>query len=55
MRDAMTQTAQTISGVEAGVKGMEAGLRGLNSVLQDLGEKQIVIQQVKKKRWFSRD
>jgi biopolymer transport protein ExbB/TolQ len=54
MREAMTQTSQTIAGVEAGVKGMEAGLRGLNTVLQDLGEKQVVIQQVKKKGWFSR-
>lgn len=35
--------------------GLEAGLSGLNSVLTKLGEKQIVVQQVKKKGWFSRD
>jgi methyl-accepting chemotaxis protein len=35
--------------------GLEAGLTGLNTVLTKLGEKQIVVQQVKKKGWFSRD
>ena len=34
--------------------GIETGLRGLNGVLEKLGEKQVVVQQVKKKRWFSR-
>jgi hypothetical protein len=34
--------------------GVEAGLRGLSDVLEKLGEKQVVVQQVKKKGWFSR-
>ncbi|MCX6976180.1 MAG: hypothetical protein NTZ94_18205 [Verrucomicrobia bacterium] len=34
--------------------GIETGLRGLNGVLEKLGEKQVVVQQVKKKRWFGR-
>ena len=34
--------------------GLEAGVNGLNGVLEKLGEKQVVIQQVKKKGWFSR-
>jgi hypothetical protein len=32
-----------------------SGIDGLNGVLTQLGEKQVVIQQVKKKGWFSRD
>ena len=35
--------------------GLDAGIMGLNGVLEKLGEKQVVIQQVKKKRWFSKD
>lgn len=35
--------------------GIESGLQGLNGVLEKLGEKQVVVQQVKKKGWFSRD
>ncbi len=35
--------------------GISTGLLGLNEVLNKLGEKQIVVQQVKKKGWFSRD
>ena len=34
--------------------GLESGIQSLNSVLEQLGEKQVVIQQVKKKGWFSR-
>lgn len=37
------------------IGSLEQGLSGLNTVLKDLGEKQVVIQQVKKKGWFSRD
>ena len=44
----MRQTAQYL-------EGLETGLRGLNTVLEQLGEKQVVVQQVKKKRWFGRD
>lgn len=35
--------------------GLESGIAGLNSVLEKLGEKQVVIQQVKKKGWFSKE
>ena len=35
--------------------GLETGIQGLNGVLEKLGEKQVVVQQVKKKGWFSRD
>lgn len=34
---------------------LETGVRGLNTVLKELGDKQVIIQQVKKKGWFSRD
>jgi methyl-accepting chemotaxis protein len=34
---------------------LDSGIQSLNRVLKDLGEKQVVIQQVKKKGWFSRD
>ena len=35
--------------------GLDSGIQGLNAVLEKLGEKQVVIQQVKKKGWFSRE
>ncbi|MFZ4765735.1 MAG: MotA/TolQ/ExbB proton channel family protein [Roseimicrobium sp.] len=47
LRDSMKLTSQYIGALETGV-------RGLNTVLKELGEKQIVIQQVTKKGWFSR-
>jgi len=47
LTESMKQTAQYLS-------NLELGLRGLNSVLENLGEKQVVVQQVKKKRWFGR-
>ena len=34
------------------VRTLASALQGLNSVLKDLGEKQVLIQQVKKKGWF---
>lgn len=36
-------------------RGLATGIQSLNEVLKDLGAKQIVIHQVKKKGWFSRD
>jgi flagellar motor component MotA len=49
LKDTLRQTSQYVG-------GLETGIRGLNTVLKELGEKQIVIQQtVKKKGWFSRD
>ena len=48
LRDSMKQTSQYIGALETGV-------RGLNTILKELGDKQVIIQQVKKKGWFSRD
>jgi hypothetical protein len=48
LRDSMKMTSQYIA-------ALETGIRGLNTVLKELGEKQIIIQQTKKKGWFSRD
>ena len=48
LKDSLRQTSQYIG-------GLETGIRGLNTVLKELGEKQIIVQQVKKKGWFSRD
>ena len=36
------------------VGSLASGLQGLNNVLRELGEKQVIIQQVKKKGWFGR-
>jgi biopolymer transport protein ExbB/TolQ len=36
-------------------RGLATGIQGLNEVLKDLGSKQVIIHQVKKKGWFSRD
>jgi biopolymer transport protein ExbB/TolQ len=47
LRDSMKLTSQYVG-------ALETGIRGLNTVLKELGEKQIVVQQVKKKGWFSR-
>lgn len=35
-------------------RALATGIQGLNNVLTELGSKQIIIQQVKKKGWFSR-
>lgn len=34
---------------------LEGGIVGLNTVLEQLGSKQVIIQQVKRKGWFSRE
>lgn len=34
------------------IRTLASGLQGLNSVLKELGEKQVVIQQVRKRGWF---
>lgn len=47
LNDSMRLTSQYLG-------GLESGLQGLNGVLEKLGEKQVVVQQVKKKGWFSR-
>lgn len=48
LRDATKTSAQYLG-------ALETGIRGLNTVLAELGQKQIVIQQQKKKGWFSRN
>lgn len=47
LRDSMKMTSEYIG-------ALETGIRSLNTVLKDLGQQQIVVQQVKKKGWFSR-
>jgi hypothetical protein len=55
MRQDMT-TAVTDSVKSTGdyMRAMSSGIQSLNNVLAQLGEKQILIHQVKKKGWFSR-
>jgi DNA anti-recombination protein RmuC len=36
------------------VSSLDSGIRSLNTVLEQLGSKQVVVQQVEKKGWFSR-
>jgi hypothetical protein len=36
------------------VSGLEQGINGINTVLSNLGEKQVVVQRVKSKWWFSK-
>jgi hypothetical protein len=49
LRDSMKMTSQYIA-------ALETGIRSLNTVLKELGQQQIVVQQVvKKKGWFSRE
>ncbi len=45
---------QSVQTVGQYLGGLQSGIEGLNAVLEKLGEKQVVIQQVKKKGWFSR-
>ncbi len=55
MRGEVEQTLnQSIQLTGQYLGGVEAGIRGLNEVLEKLGEKQVIVQQVKKKGWFSR-
>jgi hypothetical protein len=54
------QVAESINGTSQAVEkhfaGLERGLTGLNTVLQQLGERQVVVQQVERprRRWFRR-
>jgi len=45
LNDTMTRTSDYL-------RTLASGLQGLNGVLKDLGEKQVLIQQVKRKGWF---
>lgn len=48
LRDSMKMTSQYMGALETGV-------RNLNTLLKELGGQQIIVQQVKKKGWFSRE
>ena len=45
MNDTVTRTSEYI-------RTLASGLQGLNGLLKDLGDKQVLIQQVKRKGWF---
>lgn len=45
MNDMLTRSSEYL-------RTLATGLQGLNTVLKDLGEKQVLIQQVKRKGWF---
>jgi len=45
LNDTMTRTSDYL-------RTLASGLQGLNGVLKELGEKQVLIQQVKRKGWF---
>ena len=56
MRQEMEQTlTDAIKLTNQYFGGLETGVNGINDVLGKLGEKQVIIQPVKKKGWFSRD
>lgn len=46
---------ESLSQVNQYIGGLSEGIQNLNTTLASLGEKQVVIQQVKKKGWFSKD
>ncbi len=55
MRSEVEQTLnESIKLTNQYLGALGSGIEGLNGVLEQLGEKQVVIQQVKKKGWFSR-
>ncbi len=54
MRESLTGSInESVTKTTDYVRTLASGLQGLNSVLKELGEKQVIIQQVKKKGWFS--
>lgn len=56
MRTAVEQTLnESIKLTNQYLGALGSGIEGINSVLAKLGEKQVVIQQVKKKGWFSKE
>ena len=55
LREEMTTAvAESTAKTTDYVGSLASGLQGLNNVLKELGEKQVLIQQVKKKGWFGR-
>ena len=52
----LQQTLQeSVHQVNLYIGGLAEGIQNLNTTLAGLGEKQVIIQQVKKKGWFSRE
>jgi hypothetical protein len=47
LKSTLDQTQKTVG-------SLESSMRSLNTILTDLGSKQVIVQQVKKKGWFSR-
>ncbi len=53
MREEMGETVNaSVAKTTEYVRTLASALQGLNSVLKDLGEKQVIIQQTKKRGWF---
>jgi hypothetical protein len=46
--------SKSVELVQEKVSSIDTGIRSLNSVLEKLGNQQVVVQQVQKKGWFSR-
>lgn len=54
MREQMTKSvAESVEKTGEYMRAMASGIQSLNNVLAQLGEKQVIIHQVKKKGWFS--
>jgi biopolymer transport protein ExbB/TolQ len=49
-----TSVASSMQQAGQALGGLESGIRSLSTVLEQLGAKQVVVQQVVKKGWFSR-
>jgi len=56
MRDDMTNSVKdSVKTTTDYTRSLASGIQSLNNLLSELGGKQIIIHQVKKKGWFSRD
>ncbi|MBK8095141.1 MAG: MotA/TolQ/ExbB proton channel family protein [Verrucomicrobiaceae bacterium] len=56
MREKMTDAVtENVNKTTDYIRALSSGIQSLNGVLSQLGEKQILIHQVKKKGWFSRE
>ena len=55
MREELTNSVtDSVKTTSEYMRAMSSGIQSLNNVLSQLGEKQVIIHQVKKKGWFSR-
>lgn len=55
MREDLTEAVKdSVKTTTEYTRSLSTGIQGLNTVLTELGGKQVIIQQVKKKGWFSR-